>query len=93
MRSPLHFESPNCAGTDTEAFYPEGTATAENELAKRVCANCLHIDECLEWGLHYEQHGVWGGLSSLDRRNLRPRRGIVLETPHLAFLPLSVRAS
>ncbi|WKD59721.1 WhiB family transcriptional regulator [Corynebacterium caspium] len=59
-----------CAQTDPEAFFPEkGGSTRE---AKRICQACSVRDECLEYALeHDERFGIWGGLSSRDRRRLR----------------------
>lgn len=93
MRSPIEYESPNCAGTDTEAFFPGATHTLENQAAKRICGDCLHLDECLEWGLHHERYGIWGGTTAFDRDKLRRQRKILIKVPHLELLPPSVRAS
>lgn len=91
MRPPTKFENPNCYGTDAESFFPEATHTTENEAAKRICSNCDHISECLEWALHHEDSGIWGGMTARDRGRLRSRRGIVLRQVHLELLPNSVR--
>ena len=58
-----------CASTDPEAFYPEaGTSAAP---AKRVCASCPVIADCLTWALTTrEPHGIWGGHSPAERRDL-----------------------
>ena len=64
-----------CAETDPDAFFPEkGGSTRE---AKRVCAACPVADECLTHALeHDERFGIWGGLSEMERRELRrdPKR-------------------
>jgi hypothetical protein len=39
-----------------------------------VCGSCPVVLECLRAGLG-EEHGVWGGLTPLDRRNLIRRAG------------------
>jgi WhiB family redox-sensing transcriptional regulator len=41
--------------------------------AKRICRDhCPALHECLAWGVvHQEPHGIWGGLSELDRRRLK----------------------
>lgn len=59
-----------CAETDPELFFPEvGGAIV---TAKRVCAGCDVQAECLAYALENdEQHGVWGGLSTNERRRLR----------------------
>lgn len=66
-----------CAGLDTDLFYPEGKEGYDNlDVLKRVCAECPIKAECLEWALHYERHGFWGGTSEHDRLPIRRRRGI-----------------
>ncbi len=47
--------------------------------AKAICNDCVvHVD-CLEYALHIrEQHGIWGGLNELERREIlmsRPPTG------------------
>jgi len=70
-----------CVDADPELFYP-GPYVHPSE-ALTLCARCPVIDECLEWALHYEGHGVWGGTSSRQRQRIRKRLGIILETPDL----------
>lgn len=91
MRSPILFESPNCLGTDPDAFFPPIGGNAETKAAKRTCASCLHVDECLEWGLRHEATGIWGGLTADERGRLRRMRGIILETPEFHLPPIQMR--
>lgn len=43
--------------------------------AKAVCAACPVKSECLDFALRLKvAHGVWGGLSERERRNLRRDR-------------------
>ncbi len=43
--------------------------------AKEVCAACCVRSECLDFALRMKvAHGVWGGLSERERRNLRRER-------------------
>lgn len=58
-----------CPQTDPEAFFPEARAHALD--AKRVCARCPVIEDCLAWALEHEEHGVWGGLTEAERRDLK----------------------
>lgn len=40
--------------------------------AKAVCAACDHEATCLQYALdHGEHHGIWGGTSERDRREIR----------------------
>ncbi|MFI7065203.1 WhiB family transcriptional regulator [Kribbella sp. NPDC050124] len=66
-----------CRSVDPELFFPIGTtgpAVRQIEAAKQVCRRCEVVDACLEWALRTGQDaGVWGGLSELERRDLRRR--------------------
>lgn len=64
---PGPWEGALCAETDPEAFFPEkGENTQE---AKRICARCPLIDECLQFAFdNDEHHGIWGGMSAAERR-------------------------
>lgn len=59
-----------CVQVGPEAHYPEkGDPTT---VAKRVCLGCPVRAECLDYALrHDERYGVWGGLSTRERRKLR----------------------
>jgi WhiB family redox-sensing transcriptional regulator len=62
-----------CNQVGVEWFYPEKGENAT--VAKKVCNRCPVIAECLAYALENdEQHGVWGGKSSTQRKRLRPTR-------------------
>ena len=64
-----------CQHADPDIFYPKkGGSTAE---AKRVCRGCPVRAECLAYALQHDElsFGVWGGLSVVERRRLKPRPG------------------
>lgn len=65
-----------CGQTDPEAWFPEKGGSTRD--AKRMCARCPVIDECLAYALQQgERHGVWGGKTDVERRNIlraKPRR-------------------
>jgi WhiB family transcriptional regulator, redox-sensing transcriptional regulator len=67
-----------CAQTDPEAFFPEPETPAAARSAKQVCAACPVRAACLEDALaRGERHGVWGGKTTTERRNiLRYRRRV-----------------
>jgi WhiB family redox-sensing transcriptional regulator len=51
---------------DPEIFYSSST-----QEAKAICQRCSVIRECREWSIRMrETYGVWGGLSSAERRLL-----------------------
>ncbi len=50
---------------------PDGESHATLALPKRICGGCPVQDDCLDWALATnEPHGVWGGLSAHERRDL-----------------------
>jgi WhiB family redox-sensing transcriptional regulator len=77
LRPPWEFEKPLCAEVGSDIFFPEkeeGKVYAG--MAKKICANCIHKIECLEWAVvANEKFGIWGGVTERNRRVLRKRRG------------------
>ncbi|WP_189220429.1 MULTISPECIES: WhiB family transcriptional regulator [Streptomyces] len=63
-----------CVGEDPDLFFPVGTsgpALDDIAAAKRICADCPVIGECLSWALGGGRvSGVWGGLSEDERAAL-----------------------
>ena len=76
MRVPWEYEEPACAEVGGDFWFPEQSQSLENNhvVARKICASCTHKTECLEWGLAYEDFGIWGGLSENERRNIRRMR-------------------
>jgi len=63
-----------CAGADSDVFFPPSEDEAAAMPAKKICAVCPVKEQCLEYALTTNQtEGVWGGMSSGDRRRLRRR--------------------
>ena len=63
----------NCAGTDSEAFFPDKGVMPID--AKKVCSKCEVKVECLDYALDNEfLYGVWGGTTEKDRRWLKKQR-------------------
>ena len=61
---------------DHDTFFPDnGSSSAE---AKRICGMCEVSTECLTYAIRapYAIHGVWGGTTEKERRDLRRRHGI-----------------
>lgn len=62
-----------CAGTDTDAFFPERGADISAAIA--VCRGCRVLAPCLAYALDNDVVGVWGGTSARERvRILRRQR-------------------
>lgn len=91
MEKPWDFEAPLCREVGTESFYPELEDGNKNDMsherianAKRICRMCEHRTACAEWAIHNEVHGIWGGMTPMDRRRVRRRRRIRLSGEEVA---------
>lgn len=63
----------NCNGIGPEKFYP--TTKKGEIMAKKICQNCIVIDDCLEYSItHREIFGVWGGKSERERERINRYR-------------------
>lgn len=63
-----------CAEVDPDLFHPDQQRPTAN-AAKRVCARCEVISECLSWAIaNPEIGGVLGGMTERERQQLRSRR-------------------
>ena len=61
-----------CTGSDVAWFF--GDSAADHAAAKAVCAGCEVSAECLSYALvNEEEWGVWGGLTTPERRARRRR--------------------
>lgn len=61
-----------CKNLPTHVFYPDKGVNAD--AAKTVCQRCPVQAECAKDGAH-EPHGIWGGMSPLERGNSLHNRG------------------
>lgn len=67
-----------CRGPQAAVFFPPASPERREEKrqreanAKEICSACAVRDECLEYAVGIrEQHGIWGGLSENERRELQ----------------------
>jgi WhiB family redox-sensing transcriptional regulator len=70
-----------CRGPHADIFFPPARPerkeerAAREEEAKAICASCRVRAACLDYALRIrEPHGVWGGLSEIERKQLIERR-------------------
>lgn len=72
-----------CVGK-TDLFFQPPSRTKEilekQREAMNLCQQCPQMNRCREYALHYEQYGIWGGMTERQRRALRRELGIVLQT-------------
>ena len=69
-----------CRGPHASVFFPPSYLEKRDEKrrrelqAKDICASCTVRAHCLEYALEIgEQHGIWGGLNEVERRDLLVR--------------------
>lgn len=76
VKDPEWAKSANCATTDPEVMFPEKGGSIK--MAKRVCAECLVVDDCLTSSLIERDysHGVRGGMSSRQRKQYAEQIGV-----------------
>ena len=66
-----------CRGPQSRTFFPPPQGERRHERADRearakaICGQCSVMSNCLEYAVSIrERHGVWGGLSEAERRQL-----------------------
>jgi WhiB family redox-sensing transcriptional regulator len=83
----LNFARAKCKDyKDPDFFFNTVTTRGREEIAddqKDFCLGCPIIEQCLDYALHVDVVGVWGGTSYQDRRRIRKRFNIIAEP--LAF--------
>lgn len=70
-----------CRGPGADAFFPptqlerKEDRLARERSAKAICRSCPVRPACLEYAIAIrEPHGVWGGLSETERKQLLDQR-------------------
>lgn len=77
----IDWQSGACGfGIDPEKFYPSESHQIDSQ-AVEWCRECPIVDDCADWGIRHEAHGVWGGLSGNQRHMIRRRNNLRLEEP------------
>ena len=79
------YGSRNCRGEDPDMFDPSSEDKVERDelivWAKGVCADCKVRQDCLDFALrNKEESGVWGGMTTPERKTLLKRRKAGKET-------------
>lgn len=67
----------NCIGVPASTMFPPAGRAGQRVTieAKAVCEACMVREACLEYALeHNEKHGIWGGTSEGERRQIRRER-------------------
>lgn len=70
-----------CRDVDSVVFFHPANergpaARSRDATAKRICAGCPVVDDCLRHALDVQEpYGVWGGLTTPERDAIRRRGG------------------
>lgn len=77
-------EDTPCMEVGPDLFFPEGDRQGSydwhaEKLATKICFNCPVLGMCADYGIRYEQIGVWGGMAARERRLARKLAGITIE--------------
>lgn len=57
-----------------DLWWPQTSEDRTAAWAKAACASCPILDGCLEWAVHNESHGIWGGTTAVERTRIRKAR-------------------
>jgi WhiB family transcriptional regulator, redox-sensing transcriptional regulator len=71
----VDWDKAECLEVDTELFYrveEERNTTAYQYInaVRSICGRCPIQKDCLAYAFGNEDYGVWGGLTSLERRSM-----------------------
>lgn len=64
-----------CLNTDGDGAFEREGSVAEREFIRSFCEQCPVRAECLEWGLRFDDEGVYGGLNRKQRRRMKTADG------------------
>ena len=82
-----------CKGSDPDQYFPHPYVShAQIASIRAMCEACPVRRECADWGIHHEQLGIWGGTTDRQRREIRRKLGIILDTPKPDRLYIGGRA-
>jgi WhiB family redox-sensing transcriptional regulator len=62
---PRFDETTSCNDTNADLFFSD--QKLEIMQAKLICNSCPLIEQCRDWSIGNENHGVWGGMSERER--------------------------
>lgn len=71
----VNWSQAECWGLNTDLFYAveeERNIKAYNYInaVRSICGRCPIQRDCLAYGFQYEQYGVWGGMTTLERKGV-----------------------
>ena len=84
----------SCKGQPTSWWFPVDNrlpSLINMRKAIAICKQCPIINECLNYALRNETHGVWGGLREVEREIYRRKNNITLTPVALVGQSSTVR--
>jgi len=77
-----NFDDARCKEIGLELFFEDEKGKfIDVRKAKGICSGCPILDNCLEWALHHERYGLWGGTTPYERMQIRRKKNIVMLEP------------
>ena len=73
LRAPKWYKQAECVGVSGDVFFEEGVKRLVIE-AKSYCYRCPVRVDCLEYAIKADEIGVWGGMTTSERRKEARRR-------------------
>jgi Transcription factor WhiB len=74
-RQKVDWQKAQCRGINTNIFFTEEESRYDRQLnqtiIRKMCFRCPIQKDCLEIGFEFEEFGSWGGVSSMERREIR----------------------
>lgn len=67
-----------CRQHNADDWFHPSDASPQTAHAVKVCGGCPVRQECLAYSLEWAEYGVWGGLTTKERKALRREQGVTL---------------
>lgn len=79
MKYPAFTGAEPCAQVGADLFFTQDDSINYRDLdkVKGLCASCEMREPCLEYALHVNVVGVWGGTTDVQRKRIRKQRNII----------------
>jgi hypothetical protein len=79
MKYPSFTGAEPCAQVGTDLFFTPDNSIVYRDIreVKALCDVCPMQDPCLEYALHVNVVGIWGGTTEHQRRLIRRERNII----------------
>jgi WhiB family redox-sensing transcriptional regulator len=78
-----NFADARCREIGIELFFEDDETGkfVDVRKSKGLCSGCPIVSTCLEWALHHEKYGIWGGTTPKERDEMRKKMNIIMTEP------------